>query len=66
MRRFGRMLAVSVLVCATAMLGGTYASFFLDSAPAPTIILMLTGLFVLAFLRRLHLTRAASRSPGTA
>ncbi|ARC90638.1 metal ABC transporter permease [Rhodovulum sp. MB263] len=60
-RSFGRMLAVSVLVCAVAMLGGTYASFFLDSAPAATIILVLTGLFVLAFLRRLQQTRAASR-----
>ncbi|MBL3564838.1 metal ABC transporter permease [Rhodovulum sulfidophilum] len=65
-RSFGRMLAVSVLVCAVGMLGGTYASFFLDSAPAATIILVLTGLFVLAFLRRLHLTRSASRRAATA
>ena len=42
------------------MLAGTYASFFLDSAPAPTIILILTLMFVVAFARRLLLTRAAS------
>ncbi|MBL3570005.1 metal ABC transporter permease [Rhodovulum visakhapatnamense] len=65
-RSFGRMLAVSVLICAVAMLGGTYASFFLDSAPAPTVILLLTALFVLAFLRRLHLTRIASGKVGAA
>jgi manganese/iron transport system permease protein len=43
------------------MLLGTYLSFFLDSAPAPTIILILTALFVVAFLRRMALTRRASQ-----
>ena len=56
-RRFGRMLAVSCAVCLTGMLGGTYLSFYLDSAPAPTIILILTALFLLAFVRRIMLTR---------
>jgi manganese/iron transport system permease protein len=41
------------------MTGGVYASFHLDSAPAPTIILILTAMFLLAFLRRVILTRAA-------
>lgn len=59
-RKFSTMLWVSVLVCAGAMLTGVYASFFLDSAPAPTIVLILTGLFLLAFARRLALTRRAS------
>jgi manganese/iron transport system permease protein len=59
-RTFGRMLWVSVLVCVTAMLLGTYASFFLDSAPAPTIILILTALFVAAFARRQIITRRMS------
>lgn len=56
-RSFGRMLAVACLVCLAAMLGGVYLSFFLDSAPAPTIILILTTIFVAAFLRRLALAR---------
>ena len=56
-REFRTMLWVAVLVCLVSMLGGTYASFFLDSAPAPTIILILTVLFLLAFARRLVLTR---------
>jgi manganese/iron transport system permease protein len=56
-RQFKTMLWVAVLVCLMSMLGGTYASFFLDSAPAPTIVLFLTALFLLAFARRLALTR---------
>ncbi|CAM3112303.1 manganese/iron transport system permease protein [Paracoccus aminovorans] len=51
-RSFGRMLAVAVAVCMAAMLTGAYASFFLDSAPAPTVILILTAIFVAAFVRR--------------
>jgi manganese/iron transport system permease protein len=40
------------------MLAGVWASFHIDSAPAPTIILILTAMFLLAFLAR----RRASRS----
>lgn len=65
-RSFGRMLWVSVGVCLFAMLAGTYASFFLDSAPAATIVLILTAIFVLAFLRRLHVTRKTSRMAAEA
>lgn len=57
-RSFGAMLVIATLVCTGAMLAGIWASFHLDSAPAPTIILILTGLFLLAFLRRLALSRA--------
>ncbi|AHD01900.1 metal ABC transporter permease [Leisingera methylohalidivorans] len=59
-RKFSTMLWVSVLICMFSMLAGTYASFFLDSAPAPTIVLILTLLFILAFVRRLHVTRRTS------
>ena len=59
-RSFGHMLIVAVAVCMGGMLGGVYLSFFLDSAPAPTIILILTALFLLAFVRRSVLTRRAS------
>jgi len=67
-RTFGAMLWVSVLVCMASMLAGTYASFFLDSAPAPTIILILTGIFLIAFVRRQLVTRAMShrRTTGAA
>ncbi|MDF0603709.1 metal ABC transporter permease [Psychromarinibacter sp. C21-152] len=60
-RRFRHMLAVAVTVCLFSMLSGTYASFFLDSAPAPTVVLILTGLFILAFIHRIRRTREASR-----
>lgn len=59
-RSFGRMLVVSVAVCAVSTVGGVYASFWLDSAPAPTVILILTGFFVLAFgLRMVRNAQAA-------
>lgn len=57
---FGKMLAVSVIVCMASMLTGTYLSFFLDSAPAPTIILILTAIFLFAFMRRMFQVRRAS------
>ena len=59
-RKFSTMLWVSVIVCMTSMLLGTYASFFLDSAPAPTIILIMTALFIVAFVRRQIITRRTS------
>jgi manganese/iron transport system permease protein len=54
-RSFGAMLITATGVCAFAMIAGVWASFHLDSAPAPTIVLILTGLFLLAFLRRVIL-----------
>lgn len=59
-RSFGRMLAVAVAGCMAAMLAGVYASFFLDSAPAPTVILILTAIFGAAFLRRQRQIRRAA------
>lgn len=56
-RSFDRMLVVSVAVCLFAMLSGTYASFYLDSAPAATTVLILTAIFIAAFTRRLALGR---------
>ena len=60
-QRFSTMLWVSVLVCMTSMVLGIYASFWLDSAPAPTIILVLTIVFVFAFVRRQLEARRNSR-----
>ncbi|MGV6839476.1 MAG: metal ABC transporter permease [Planktomarina sp.] len=48
-RRFGVMLFIATAVCMASMIIGTYASFWLDSAPAPTIILVLTAAFLVAF-----------------
>lgn len=57
---FGRMLVVSVGVCMASMVAGVYASFFLDSAPAPTVVLILTAVFIVAFLRRIWQVKRAS------
>ena len=52
-RRLATMLWLAVLIALMAMLGGIYFSFFINSAPAPTIILLLTFMFILAFFWRL-------------
>lgn len=61
-REFRHMMVVAVAVTLASTTGGVYLCFWLDSAPAPTIILMLTGAFVLAFLWRQIRTRAAQRA----
>jgi len=59
-REFRTMLWVSVLVCLSSSLLGVYTSFFIDSAPAPTIILIQTLMFVAVFLRKLSLNKSRS------
>ncbi|CTQ65943.1 metal ABC transporter permease [Roseibium alexandrii] len=59
-RKFSTMLWVSVIVCMLSMLAGTYLSFFIDSAPAPTIVLILTAAFIAAFIHRQIVTRHMS------
>ncbi|MET3352987.1 UNVERIFIED_ORG: manganese/iron transport system permease protein [Xanthobacter viscosus] len=49
-RRFGVMLVVAVAVAVGCALSGVYLSFFLDSAPAPTIVLLMTAVFIAAFV----------------
>lgn len=47
-RRFGAMMQVAIAIALFAGLGGTYASFWIDSAPAPTIVLIMTAIFLAA------------------
>lgn len=49
-RRFDRMLLLAAAAAVIAAVAGVYAAFFIDSAPAPTIVLVLMIEFVLAFL----------------
>ena len=56
------MLLVSVIVTFVSGFLGIYLSFFIDSAPAPTIILILTGFFIAAFVRAASLTRQATKA----
>ena len=50
-KRFALMLPVAVGVTLVSGLAGVYLSFFIDSAPAPTIILVLTLIFIVVFVR---------------
>jgi manganese/iron transport system permease protein len=56
-KRFSAMLALSVLIATTASFLGVYLSFFIDSAPAPTIVMTFAVIFIAAFL--VTTTRAA-------
>ena len=58
-RRFASMMLVATLITWAAMIGGVYASFWLNSAPAPTIVLLLSEMFLLAFARKTLLARRA-------
>lgn len=49
-RTMGRMLVVAVFVATVASFSGVYLSFFIDSAPAPTIVLLMTIIFIAAFI----------------
>ncbi len=51
-RQFGSMVAVAVAVATGSSLAGVYLSYHLDSAPAPTIVLVMTALFIAAFARQ--------------
>jgi manganese/iron transport system permease protein len=48
--RFKNMMIISVFVSFIAMFIGIYSSFWIDSAPAPTVILVLTIIFILVFI----------------
>ena len=51
-RRFEQMIVVSMAVATLCSVVGVYASFFIDSAPAPTIVLLMSIVFAAAFLRQ--------------
>ena len=60
-RSFGGMLFVATLVATGASLAGVYLSFFIDSAPAPTIVLLMTIVFIGAFVATTLRSRAAEK-----
>lgn len=50
-KRFEHMLIVAIAVTIFSGFAGVYLSFFIDSDPAPTIILVLTVIFITVFIR---------------
>ncbi len=49
-RRFLQVMLLAIGIAVVTGFSGVYASFFLDSAPGPTIVVIYAALFVLAFL----------------
>jgi manganese/iron transport system permease protein len=49
-RRFSTMLMVATALSVLSTSFGIYASFWLDSAPAPTIVLLMTITFIIVFI----------------
>ncbi len=59
-KRFERMLVLSVIVTLISGFFGIYLSFYIDSAPAPTIVLILSTIFIIAFI---YQTRRGRQHP---
>ena len=47
--KFNTMMWLSVLISVTSSVLGVYSSFYLDSAPAPTIIMVMSLCFIVVF-----------------
>ncbi|WP_137155299.1 metal ABC transporter permease [Rhizobium sp. FKL33] len=60
-RRFSAMLIIAIAAAVISTLSGVYLSFMIDSAPAPTIVLIMSGVFILAFLKTSIAQRRADR-----
>lgn len=61
-RRFAAMLVTSVAVALIAGIVGIYVAFWLDAGPAPTIVLVLTGMFLAALVLRRQRERRVRQS----
>ncbi|MGV3826045.1 iron/manganese ABC transporter permease subunit SitD [Citrobacter portucalensis] len=49
-RKFSHALWLAVIISAVTSFMGVYLSFFIDSAPAPTIVVLFSLLFVMTFI----------------
>ncbi len=61
-RRFEAMLAAAMTIASACSFLGVYLSFFIDSAPAPTIVVLMTAVFIAAFTRSRLQAAAAARA----
>ncbi|MBY5586195.1 metal ABC transporter permease [Rhizobium leguminosarum] len=62
-RKFSTMLLLSVAIAVIGSFVGVYLSFFIDSAPAPTIVLVLAIGFMFAFIHAMRGTARVEESP---
>ena len=65
-RQFRSMLIVAVAISVIASVAGIYLSFFIDSAPAPTIVLLMTATFLVAFVKVTLTARRTDRAMESA
>lgn len=64
-KRFSSMLWIACAVNLITMVLGAYLSFHIDSAPAPTIVLIQSMVFVIALVRRISITKKQSQKMHT-
>jgi len=60
-KQFRLMMPLALATTILAMTAGIYLSFWIDSAPAPTVIMVLTFIFVCALVQKTHLPKAKLR-----
>ena len=60
-KEFEKMLFLSVLITFLSGFFGVYLSFFIDSAPAPTVIVILTIIFLITLLLNIFKNRINER-----
>jgi manganese/iron transport system permease protein len=46
------MMPLALVTTISAMMFGIYLSFWIDSAPAPTVIMVLTSIFIYALVQK--------------
>ncbi|WP_261881653.1 metal ABC transporter permease [Vibrio pelagius] len=64
-KRFSSMLWIACVVNLSTMVLGAYLSFHIDSAPAPTIVLIQSLVFIVALVRRISMTKKQSQQLHT-
>ncbi len=60
-KQFRLMMPLALVTTILAMVFGIYLSFWIDSSPAPTVIMVLTFIFICAFVQKTHLSKAKLR-----
>ena len=53
-KQFRLMMPLALAMTILAMIAGIYLSFWIDSAPAPTVIMALTVMFVCALIQKIY------------
>lgn len=64
-RKFQSMMLIALFISTLTSFLGVYLSFFIDSAPAPTIIMLMTLIFICVFFYSGYQTRRTSSLLGS-